>query len=210
MSNVKGSALTIIALIIGVGGLGIGITSMIIEGPPGPQGLDGTDGIDGTNGIDGVDGVNGTDGVDGIDGTNGTNLVAIWDELAGEGSGFNITLSEIRKNNSDYFYMTDGGNITHLIQPGWYRFTLNLIVTNLEATDAYIFNLYQNGTMIQIFEHILLPAQVDGTVHSTVYAYSDGDDYFSIYCESLGADYFDVVETSSISKNQFVIEYVGN
>ena len=54
MPNGKGSALTIIALIIGAGGLGVGVFSMIqfqvVEGPQGEPGIDGPNGDDGLNG----------------------------------------------------------------------------------------------------------------------------------------------------------------
>ncbi len=67
MSNGKGTALIIAALVVGTAGLGVGVFSVIqyeqVEGPQGPPG------IDGINGIDGIDGVNGTDGVDGKNGT---------------------------------------------------------------------------------------------------------------------------------------------
>ncbi|MHA1112791.1 MAG: hypothetical protein ACTSRE_17015 [Promethearchaeota archaeon] len=65
MSNGKGTALIIAALVVGAAGLGVGIFSVIqyelVEGPQGPQGLPGLDGIDGVNGTDGVDGKNGTE-----------------------------------------------------------------------------------------------------------------------------------------------------
>lgn len=62
MSNGKGSALSIIALIIGVIGIGTGAYSItqfqVVEGPQGlqgPPGVEGSDGINGTNGVDGTE-----------------------------------------------------------------------------------------------------------------------------------------------------------
>lgn len=58
----RSTGVVIIALILGVAGLGLGTYSSFLKEPiPGPPGADGDDGVDGT---DGIDGINGTDGED--------------------------------------------------------------------------------------------------------------------------------------------------
>jgi parallel beta-helix repeat protein len=67
MTQGKGGSFAIImAMIIAMGGLGLGGISYFYpqEGQEGVAGIDGTDGIDG---IDGIDGMNGTDGIEGQD-----------------------------------------------------------------------------------------------------------------------------------------------
>jgi hypothetical protein len=60
--------LTIVAVIVGASGLGIGTYSVLnFQVAEGPQGVPGVNGLDGENGLPGADGVNGTDGLDGID-----------------------------------------------------------------------------------------------------------------------------------------------
>lgn len=61
----KSTIFSIIALIIGATGLGLGAFSFIsLQAVEGEQGLPGEDGIDGIDGIDGVDGLDGVDGTE--------------------------------------------------------------------------------------------------------------------------------------------------
>ena len=188
MSNGKGSALTIIALIIGAGGLGIGVYSLLVS----------TD----------IEDLQGPPGTDGIDGNNGTldNLVAVWGTLYGAGIDFNLTLMSIELNKSGYYHISDSDTVLHLTKAGWYRFTVKIVWSGLVPTDEYKLWLQKNGTNFEMICWENLPPQAYKSVNGVVYAYSDGTDFFILRSSST-VDLHNVHGTSSY--NQFTLEYVS-
>ncbi|MHA1109873.1 MAG: collagen-like triple helix repeat-containing protein [Promethearchaeota archaeon] len=115
-SKGKVNALSIIALIIGASGLGIGAFSIIrfqlVEGPIGPEAPEGPPGDDGSDGSNGIDGT--------LD-----NLVGFWASMNQTNFGleFNITFHDNRFIDTSYVSMSDNENFA-LIQEGWYRLTV--------------------------------------------------------------------------------------
>ena len=188
MSKGKGSALTIIALIIGASGLGIGIFSIldieIVEGPQGPPGTDGIDGINGT-----------------LD-----NVVAIWDSLWGSGVDFNITLTQNALNKSGYYHLSDSDTVLHLTKAGWYRLTYKFVWMGLVSTDEYRLWLQKNGVNHELIWWVNLPTSTYEEVNGVVYAYSDGTDFFSL--RSTATVDLHNIFTSGYA-NQFTLEYVN-
>lgn len=158
MSKGKGNALTIIALIIGASGLGIGIFSLLdIEIIEGPQGPPGTDGEDGTL----------------------HNVVGIWEDVHGAGIDYNVSLYLNVLNKSGYYNLTDD-TFLHLSKPGWYRFTIRTHWMGLVPTDEYKLWLQKNGVNHELIWWQNLPAQSIKEINGAVYAYSNGTDYFNL------------------------------
>jgi len=182
MSKGKGNALIIIALLIGVSGLGVGIFSLfdieIIEGPPGMDGVDGT-----------------------LD-----NVVAVWDSLWGNGIDFNITLTENALNKSGYYHLSDSDTIIHLTRAGWYRFTVKFVWMSLAPTDSYELWLQKNGANSEWIWWENLPTQVYKQVNGVVYVNSNGTDNFNL--RSYATVDLHQIHTSGYA-NQFIIEYVS-
>lgn len=185
----KGIALGIIAIVIGVSGLGLGtytaIKFQVVEGPPG---LDGTDGVNGT-----------------LD-----NLVAIWESLSGYGAPsatFHVALGDMILNNDEYFSLSASNTSVNLTTAGWYRFTIRLLWEGLLAAFAYKLEIEKNGALLET------PVRIDNWldtyyhVMAVVYVYSDGNDTFKLRCISGGAT-FDIYTTGQ-DYNQVVVEYVG-
>ncbi len=178
-------ALSVISLLIGASGLGIGTFSYInfstVQGPPGDPG---------------DDGINGT-----LD-----NLVAIWDHVTGSGTEFNLTFTAIEFNRSEYFDLTETYTKIQLLKAGWYRFSLKCILNGVTAGNYYSFSLYRNDTRIERFWYSQIPTGVSyPMVNAIVYAHSDGDDFFTIRADS-GAS-FSILGQAEY--NQLVLEYVS-
>ncbi len=200
-SKEKVNAMSIIAIIIGASGLGIGAFSVIrfqlVVGPTGPEGPEGPPGDDGTDGIDGIDGT--------LD-----NLVSVWASLnqTNFGSLFNITLRDNRFNDTSYLSMTDNVNFA-LIQEGWYRFTISFLWGGLTiGSDAYSLWVGKNGSPYYWMELIENPTALIYLVKSVAYIYSDGDDSFFLYCDSVIDTFYDI-DVDQPSYTQFVIEYIA-
>ncbi|MBN2154691.1 MAG: hypothetical protein JW776_01425 [Candidatus Lokiarchaeota archaeon] len=200
MSNGKINALVIISLIIGASGLGIGVFSVlrfqVVEGPQGDPGADGTDG---------------TDGVDGLDGINGTlnNLIGVWETIEGGPSTiFNLNFSENVVNESEFFTLDQGYNLT-LIKPGWYRINIRFLWRDLISTTGcgYSFLIVKNESYEYALEQIYLPPHITYLVDTYTYVYSDGNDHFHFTCLNWGIT-DETYISSSQSYNQFVLEYV--
>jgi hypothetical protein len=192
MKNGKGIvALSVMSLLVGASGLGIGVYSYInlstVQGPPGDPGDDGTDGIDGVNGT--------------LD-----NLVAIWDTVTGSGTDFNLTLLGIVYNHSEYFDLTETYTKIQVLNAGWYRFSLKCILNGVTAGNYYSFSLFRNDARIERFWYSQTPTGVTyHMVNAIVYAHSDGDDFFTIRGDS-GA-FFSILGQAEY--NQLVLEYIS-
>jgi len=200
MANGKGSALGIIAIIIGVSGLGMGTFTIIkyeiVEGTPG---LDGVDGIDGVNGTDGIDGINGT-----LD-----NLVAVWETLTGFGapaSSFYIAFDDISFNRSEFFTVMLSNTIVSLIKPGWYRISIRFIMHYLDANGPnYQVDLEKNDVPIERLDRVGNTPDTYYSVNTFAYVLSDGDDVFRFRCFASDTSTFNIY---AAFMDQLVIEYV--
>ncbi len=175
MKNGKGMvALSMISLLIGASGLGIGLYTYknfsTVQGPQGPPGDDGTDGIDGT-----------------LD-----NLVAVWDQLSGSGTDFNFTLLGITFNRSEYFELTDTYRKITLIEEGWYRFSLKCFFTNINPGNNYSCSLYRNDERIERFWFSETPTGTNYHMcNAIIYTYSFPYEYFNI--RASGGAFFSIL-----------------
>ena len=191
MPNGKGSALTIIALIIGAGGLGVGVFSMIqfqvVEGPQGEPGIDGPNGDDGLNGT-----LN--------------NVVGIWEGMEGTGSNYNISLTTPQLSESGFFTLNEGDTALQLTTMGWYRFSIKFLWNGLDSTDVYWGEVLKNGVTDEIICFVNHPNGTSYMVETFLYVHSDGDDIFKLNCYSSISDSFSLY--SDLAFNEFVLEYV--
>lgn len=200
MSNGKGNALAIIALIIGASGMGIGAFSLIrfqiVTGPEGPSGDDGADG---------VDGVNGTDGSDGLDGATG-DIYAIWKNVSGDGTNFYLQMSEIAVNRTTSIRLVNNNDTLWIDEAGWYRFTFRYTIINMVIGSYYFIDLYKNGINSDDLDLRYAYNSVD-TIHFTAYVSSDGNDYFRFRAMTSSINPFLVSQASAYS-NQVVLERI--
>jgi hypothetical protein len=154
-------ALSLIAIILGASGLGIGAFSVInfqkVEGPQGLQGPPGPQGSSGQNGTDGQDGIDGLNGTDGRDAPGWIN-VGIIDPDYGETISGSITIRAIIFG-SDNYSISIFGNSSEIgtslpmewnsttVVDGWWNITIVAvdITTNNVSTDevlVFIMNHY--------------------------------------------------------------------
>ena len=188
MSNGKGNAVIIITLLIGMGGLGTGIYSIIqhsvVEGPPGPPGNDGVDGINGTL----------------------NNLVGVWGGISGAGTFFNLSLSDLQENNNEFFSLSPNGEVLHLQKEGWFKFSMRCRWIGLGSSYSYFIQVFKNSVFYEYIEVIYAPASSLYLTSSFMYVYCDGDDLFHIFCDSVLSDIFQI-DLAQVY-NEFVLEYV--
>jgi hypothetical protein len=178
--------LSIIGVILGASGLGVGAFSLInlqvVEGPQGSQGpsglngtdgLDGIDGLNGTDGQDGKDGLNGTDGQDGIDGQDapGTITVGILDSDYGEIISGNVTIRAIIFGSENYTLsiLQNGTEIGTSVPMLWNTVTsvdgcwnITIVVTdiasdNVNRDEVIVFIKNDVFTYIIIIPNIIIP-----------------------------------------------------
>ncbi len=207
MTNGKGTAVVIAALVVGAAGLGVGTFSVIrYELVEGPQGLPGLDGIDGVNGTDGNDGINGTDGIDGVNGTDCNNLVAVWESLTGTGTNFLITLDDIKINQSDFFSLIASNTSVILTRVGWYRFSIRALWSGLSSSSWYRLQIEKNGGSWETIHYVQDPQATNYYIDTFTYVLSDGDDQFRFRCDTSGPG-FQIL--SGQVYNQMILEYVG-
>ena len=172
-NNGKSNLLIILALLVGISGVGLGTYSAFfqapIAGPPGQDGSDGADGIDGVDGVDGIDGINGTDGIDGTDGINGTDgadapggiVVGILDpdnndvimgmvEIRALIAGSNQYSVSVLRNGTEIATEVPFEWNTTLIADGWWNLTVKVfdIPSGNETQDqamVYVLNNPENN-----------------------------------------------------------------
>ena len=183
MSKGKGSALSIIALIIGVIGIGAGgyaiYQNFTIEGPQGPPGEDGND---------------------------STEIVAIWEDLTGSGSTtFNITFSNLQEIRSSYFSMGENNESIILTRSGWYKMNIRFVLEGLTIGQTYNIASWKNGLWEEIIDATDPASDTEYHVDSFVFVYSDGDDEFGISCLISASCNIGVAP----AYNQASLEYLG-
>jgi len=132
----KSSLFSIIAIIIGASGLGIGAYSVVnFQTVEGPQGLPGEDGIDGDDGQDGIDGKDAPGGI----------IVGIMDPDEGEIISGNITIRAMITGSESYTIsiLRNSSEIgtslpmmwnTEADDDGWWNITI--VVADIETTNV--------------------------------------------------------------------------
>ncbi len=134
-----------------------------------------------------------------------SNLVAVWEDLSGSGTNFNIVLNNNQVNNSEYFSMADGNTSVILTQPGWYKFTISICWTSLDSEEIYHLQVLKNGIVFKNLEYLENVTNFYNTINNFVYVFSDGDDIINIRCFS-GSGHSSISDLQAY--NQITLEYV--
>jgi hypothetical protein len=134
-------------------------------------------------------------------------IIAVWNKLteSGSNSNFYLNLSENQLNQSEYFILTGGTNLT-LNHPGWYRITIRTIWSSLSSATNYVFNVEKNGATSDSLVYLSAPQETYYTINLFDYVYSDGNDYFQFNCYNGAADAFSIA--SNQNYNQFILEFI--
>ncbi|MHA1110798.1 MAG: hypothetical protein ACTSRE_06820 [Promethearchaeota archaeon] len=132
-------------------------------------------------------------------------IVAIWENVSGNGDNFYLIIGDNQFNNSEYFSITDGNTSITLTQIGWYRFTIRLVWYSLVPTDSYYLVLEKNGGLEDALIYVDNPQSSYWTVCAISFVYSDGDDAFKFRCYS-SSDSFGIASNQNF--NEVVLEYV--
>ena len=131
----------------------------------------------------------------------GNELIAVWESITGStGNLFYVNFSDNQLDQSDYFTSTPGITNITLVQKGWYRFTIHLVLGDLLSTDTYALSLWKNGALHEYLDYQHFPQEVYRTISTVAYVYSDGTDYFQFRCEAFGLDNFYILGTQTNNK----------
>lgn len=191
MSEGKGTALGLIAVILAASGLGLTGYNMYL-----------------TQGVKGADGKNGSDGEDGIDGDNGTDApgsitVGILDPDMGEVVSGNVSIRALVFGSEEYTtsVMRNGTEIGTLIPmewnsttvaDDWYNITVRVVdkasgSTSQDMVIVYVRNTVENKSMVRgttngktISQSTYTKADWDGETYDTNNDFSLVDDNFTV------------------------------
>jgi len=139
-------------------------------------------------------------------------IAAIWESLTCAPRLFKnpdeISVSDIRVNNSEYFNLQSNLYGIVLIKSGWYRFTIRFLWADLATGETYRLESQKNGALHEVLERYVHNAADQYYMFSTVgYISSDGNDVLWFECSYDGTDSFWI--HSGQEYNQLVLEYVG-
>ena len=121
-----------------------------------------------------------------------------------------IEVGDVKIENSDYVILNQSAQHSntrfHLIKSGWYRVNLHVLLSSVSSAQGwYIIYALKNGSTF-----LLLLYEVSINQHLQVnrqfYISSDGNDYYEFRCYNF-ADNF-MIESQQVF-NQLTIEYVG-
>jgi hypothetical protein len=106
-----------------------------------------------------------------------------------------------------------GGNVNiNLTQQGWYKFSVKLMLYDLETTDTYSVAIYKNNVRFDYLEMFDNHPNYFCEVNTFTYIRSDGNDIFRFYCESSSSDSFEILEESDsldLFYNLITLEYIS-
>ena len=187
----KGSGLAVIALLLGVSGLGLGgyafyqiQTIELLQGEQGEQ------------------------GEQGIAGTNGTDLIGLWNEPSGSGNDFNLSFSEVNYTRSEFFTISADNESLQFTKAGWYKINLHLLFSGIVSSDRYKIELLKNGVNTQFLLFFDVHPSSYYYVATQGFFWSDVNDVFTLRCYSDFGDDFDIYPNTEW--NQIALEYVYN
>ena len=195
------SAMTIIAVILGAVGLGLGAYSVISVQSGAVKGEDGDDGDDGSNGLTGPPGTIGL-------------IVGLWESLSVDldnpdhnlANNYLVEVSDMKIYNTKYITLNQSAQHLntrfHLIKSGWYR--VNILMVLDVSVPAPILYVIKNGTYNVLFADRTC---VSGYYHvnTEFYLPSNGSDYYEFSIQSGTA----TISTNQ-NYNQLGIEYIGD
>jgi len=184
----SGKGLAVLALIIGISGLGLGIYSImqIQTGVTGPL-------------------------------TPTSNIVGLWESLSRDmdNPDFNtardwlIEVGDSEIYNSNYINLdqtTQHSNTRfHLVKSGWYRVNIIMRWENMDSSYYYGFWVWKNDTLFMTPGYPV-PEGIYLQVNIHFYISSDGNDYYDFNCYCLHDDF---LISSQQVRNQLTIEYIG-
>ena len=145
-------------------------------------------------------------------------LVGLWDDLEtnmdyppwDETDDWLLRLRDGRFNDSSFISVSNANTNFRLLKPGYYKITLTLLLSGLQASSVYHVVLQRNSFIDHIFERVVLsdhPGSSRYHIQSSLYVYGNGIDYFQINCNSQDDPSF-IVEVIGEYYNQLSIEYV--
>ncbi len=143
-------------------------------------------------------------------------VVGIWDELDRNmdytphnlQNDWLIELGDNKLFSTEHLSLSNSYTRISLLEVGWYRIHLSLMVTDLAAAKNYRIHLYKDDEYESSFDYFELSAGNDidfYVIHSSVFVNSDGTNYIELngYCST------DNFITSYQNYNQLTIEYVS-
>jgi hypothetical protein len=143
-------------------------------------------------------------------------LVGLWDDLTKNTEFFPYSsddswLIEVDNNvynDTNHIEVSNNNTSFKLLEEGFYKITLLLTLSNVDANHVYWAYLRRNGAFDHCFARVAISANPSSPfyqIESSVYVKSYGLDNFTINCYSTGSDAFEVGVTQTF--NQLAIEY---
>ena len=142
-------------------------------------------------------------------------LVGLWDDLATNKEyapytfdhSWLIEFDNNQFNNSNYIEVSNNNTSFKLLEEGFYKITLLLLLNSVDPSVIYYVLLLRNNVIDHSFVRIAMtanPISLAYQIESTVYVKSNGLDNFTIRCHSI-SDAFEVYDIQEY--NQLTIEY---
>jgi len=143
-------------------------------------------------------------------------LVGLWDDLAKNkeyapyttDDSWLIEVDNNHFNNSNYIEVSNNNTSFKLLEEGFYKITLLLMLYDVDATFVYWAFLLRNSVFDHCFARVPISANPSSPffqIESSAYVKSTGLDNFTIRCYSSGSDAFNVGVSQTF--NQLTIEY---
>jgi len=145
-----------------------------------------------------------------------TIVVGIWDNLDDnlDFAPYNlqdywlVEVGDNKLNNTDYISVSNTNTRFTLLQAGWYRIHLNMLLSSISSSSIYWTIILKDGDIEFYLDRHGTSGTVDSTFHyvdASAFVYSNGTNYFEIYGDSNGDSFF----ISSDEFNQLKIEYIA-
>ncbi|HEA70934.1 hypothetical protein LCGC14_2796180 [marine sediment metagenome] len=143
-------------------------------------------------------------------------VVGIWDSVTDNldfipFNSQNFWLFEFgdnKLNNTDYISISNNNTRITLLKTGWYRIHLNVLLSNIGASETYWTEVYIDGTYEFSLDRHQTSAILDSSDHyidSSGFIFSDGTTYFEICVYTVSDDVYVYLDQF----NQFKIEYLA-
>ena len=143
-------------------------------------------------------------------------LVGLWDDLEKNtefapftaDDSWLVEFSNSQFNNTNHIEASNNNTSFKLLEEGFYKITLLIMLYSVDATEVYWAYLLRNGEFEQCFDRVAISTNQPSTffqIESSLYVKSTGLDNFSIRCYSTSSDAFEVALSQDF--NQLSIEY---
>ncbi|KKL60373.1 hypothetical protein LCGC14_2205940 [marine sediment metagenome] len=142
-------------------------------------------------------------------------VIGIWDDLDRNQdyaphnlpNDWLFEFGDNKLNNTDYISVSNTNTRIILLQPGWYRIHISVLLGGISPSNNYWVRLFKDGAIESHLDFYSTSSTSDSSWHyidSSAFVYSDGTNYIEI--NAFSSD--DFSPSTNDDYNRFMIEYV--